>query len=254
MSKSRSNVPKSKKLFARDFQVNKDAIDLPDSLSAYALVTALDGKLEDHGRIAEAGLQDEYPKWLRKFTEMLGKAPVRVQAWNNLKPKLSFNERSDFLLSLYLFTSSDKTAAHALRDRFRLLKEKIDSLISMHSKVRQYTVALLTERKLATATLSSADLYLKLVEGLDLITTAKQKLLEARNLVSARASGKIYPQDAALYRLATIVKKKVTGTHRLRQLANLIEAAYAAHGARGEIVNEELSKRLQRFKKRYSCS
>src|ERR1700693_2353087 len=128
MSKSRSDGPKNKQVFARDYQINKD---LPDPFSAYTWVTALDGRREDHGRIAEAGLQDDYPKWLRKFTEMLRKAPVRVQAWNNLKPKLSFSEGSDFLFSLYLFTSSEKTAARALRDRFRLLKEKIDSLISM---------------------------------------------------------------------------------------------------------------------------
>jgi hypothetical protein len=207
MRKSRSDGPKSKKLLTEDFQVNREIVDLPAPLLAYTWVTALDGKLEDHGKIAEAGLPDEYAKWIRKFKEMLKNAPVRVQAWNNLEPKLSLNESSDFLFSLYLFTSSDKTAAQAIRDRFRLLKKKLDSLISTHSKVRQRTVNLLKERRLATATLSSADLYLKLVEALDFITTAKQKLHEVRRLASAGGSGRIYSQGAALYRLANIVEK-----------------------------------------------
>lgn len=252
MGKLRGGGQSSKKGLTENVELNRRMVELASPFSMYAWVRALDGKLEDHGKIAEAEFGDGFSKWLEKFNVMLKEVPARVETWNSLKSKFSDRERLDFVSSLYLFTSPDKTAAHVLRDRFRLLKKEIDGLIPTYSKVCKRTQALLNDRRLACVTIINGEWYLKLMEPLHLIIAARQKLTAIRSLASALGSGKIYPQDAALYWLATMMHK-ATGNYGLEKLANVIEAAYGAHGDPGEIVHvEKLSKRLQRFKERYS--
>ena len=223
---------------------------LPSSFSNYAQLVALDKNLTDHGALAESQLSEEFPKWLKKFNAVLKERGIQ-QSWKDMSGDFTFATKTDFLVCLYLY-SSQKTAAHALRDRSRLLKAEIGHLVSAYIKVGKRTQALLEHPRLACVILTSAETYLQVFQSLNLVTAARQKLEALRPLVSAAGSGKIHPQDASLYALAEIVQQS-TGQYRLRELANFIQTGYAAHGDGGEILSEEtLTKRLQRFRKRHS--
>jgi hypothetical protein len=159
----------------------KTMAKLPSSFLNYAQLVGLDKNLADHGPLAESQLSEGFPKWIKKFNAKLKEREIE-QSWKNIVGDFTSATKTDFLVSLYLY-SSEKTAAYALRDRFRLLKAEIDHLVAAYTKVGKRTQALLQHPRLACVVVTSVETCLHVFQSLDLLTAARQKLETLRPIV-----------------------------------------------------------------------
>ena len=184
------------------------------------------------GEIAESKLQAEFGKWLIKFVGVLAESEARMDAWQKLK-----NAGHTLLLlgNLYLFTYLGDTTANALQHNWGILKDALDKLIADHEKLCKETSAVIDDPRLRVFMLSFRDQGLT-SEPSQHLKLAQRKLEMLRTLALKMSSGKTDSHNMHLYSLATMVHT-ATGSGCTKELANLIESAYAAHGARGEIFS-----------------
>jgi hypothetical protein len=223
-----------------------------NGVSTTDLVSSYRSGLAAHGQVVEDRIEKEFSVWLIEFVKAVANDVSRTQAWETVK-----THRDIFLIlnDLYLFTypeesehGTKRTAADALKDSCRFLKEKLDKLIPRYGTLHEATAGVFADPKLKLLGVMSGDLGKMLGEPVALLKTAERELKVLRDWAEKQGSNKTYANDFYLYKIAERIRQS-TGEYHYEELTTLTEAALAAHGGADQeaLDRKTLERRVQRF-------
>lgn len=159
------------------------------------------------------------------------------------------------LTDLYLFTYPDrsehgkkKTAADAIKNSYRVLKQELDKLIPRYGTLLKNTSELCSDPKLKILNILINDLNEILNEPMALLKTAQKELQLVRDWAGQMGSLKTKAKHFYLYSMATRLHKS-TGKYYYGELTTLTDAALAAHGGTDNdaLDQKTLEREVQRY-------
>jgi hypothetical protein len=187
--------------------------------------------------------------WLRRFAETIADCESYTDAWNKLTGKC---DASYIIELLYLFTCKKKTRVDEDRDAYHLLNQQLDKILPKYNELLDEIGSLVEKEELSNPMVYCRP---KFILQLQLLQWQKRHLEAIRDSGDILGSRKRKYRNWYLLLLGTHAKAK-TGSFQISQLANLIEAALAAHSQTndGKITYEAGVRRgIQRWKKLMNC-
>jgi hypothetical protein len=183
--------------------------------------------------------------WLKKFADCVAGEPlVAARAWRMLEQKMRKEDLCSVLELLYLFTVRKETGALLIHETQRDLNVSLEAIIPAYDDLIS---------KLSDLMNSSVALWF----GYEYLAEAHRQLIEGRaSADKAREVAAVWGSRAEIrycYLLFMASQiKAATGERQMWALRSLIEAAYAAHGEKPAIPEENsLGRNILRFRERY---
>jgi len=187
------------------------------------------------------GDEESKTVWRRAFSRVVADNRDRTAAWNRLKGRCN----TSLLIELfYLFTYRGEVIGDRTTEEYRLLKRRLDKIISLHKKMDRDLQRVMHNHWQGMA---HFDTYLR--THLKLLG---QGLLLARERATLWGSRKTNVKDWYLYLISEHVGE-ATGSLNLPDVVTLLEAASVAYGDERPLFNEAMIKqRIQRYRKRFT--
>ena len=182
--------------------------------------------------------------WLKKFAACVARELLAAEAWRMLEQKIRKDDLRSLIELLYLFTVRKDTGADKTRKINGVLKVSLewiipayDDLIDKLSDLMKLSVAVWLDYE------NLAELRRRLIAG-------RARADKVREDAAVYGSPKAKIRDFYLAFMAAQMKG-ATGTRQMSALRSLIMAAYAAHGEKTALPQENsLGRNILRFRER----
>ena len=183
--------------------------------------------------------------WLKKFADCVAREPLAAEAWRMLEQKIRKDDLCSLIELLYLFTVPKHTVADKCRESYGVLNLSLEWIIPAYDELID---------KLSDLMKSSVAVWLdyeNLAEVLRRLNAGRALAVKVREDAVACVLGKGKIRYCYLLFMASQMKG-ATGTRQMSALRSLIEVAYAAHGEKKALPEENsLGRNILRFREKY---
>jgi hypothetical protein len=167
--------------------------------------------------------------WLKKFARAIANYEQRVIAWNTLREKC---DASRIIELLYLYTNPETGLGEESRKSHYAVAEEIDSIL-MEYELLCEEIERVTQEPRVLETMRYAEI--ELTEELHRLEEIKQRIRVLRDFYRALGSPKREIRNWYLFLLYVEISGKTDADFAYAtELANLIDAARAAHYVAGQ--------------------
>jgi hypothetical protein len=185
--------------------------------------------------------------WLKKFAESVDEESTTADAWRMLEQKMNKHELCLVIDLLYLYSLTTDTSVEESRERNRVLKATIDSIVPAYDKLIDRLSTLIESSE------GKQPLAMGLIsDDLRYLISSREQIIKVRNNAAHSGSKKTNARAFYLCMMSYLVEG-ATRTQQIPVLTDLINAAYAANG-KGTAISDEgtLKRRVFRCRKRFA--
>lgn len=181
--------------------------------------------------------------WLKSFADAVAHRPSCAGTWDALSAKCDTSWLIDLL---YVFTIRAEVDTEKHQESSKLYKKKLDELVPMYDKLLAGLDGLLNSSEISSELKYDRQ---KFAEQVRFFKAAKRHLENViRRVLKFTSKGNA--RDWYLHLISATIEQ-ATGSKRVNDLTNLIEAARSAHGEKKPLFTDEVVKqRIQRYRKR----